>query len=619
MTTGLPQSSKKTQEGTHAVVYDSAAAPQTRRDFMKLLRGLSIDSEVVQHARQPRDSMECGLHVCMIALIIAHSQKPPLPSFIQSTTVLSLDSWRRELSRLGLQAMSLAALLRCVPQAQHLVPTTFDIESSTAITEPSTQQPVSTTPTSTTSINLDSTSVATNDHDLDLSNVPLEYSDIRNVLGPDDIPLVDLWFSETEQLRRDTLGSAPRTTPLPSIAVQCRNLPHCLTHLRSKLLTIAQKKHTTDLHNTLAAPWNCWKPAESITIQVIDTIARFVTTQANNCVVIECSKFELPRFGHILPQSTEGILMRPVHNNDNVAVIAHRSGHYILLTFDRESENISVLDSLLGENVPSILVPEDVALVNRFTSFLGALELAPSRIAYQPCPLQGTNDCGIESTRNLFQFAGLHCTDRNLSFNRQTLHDTWQSIANGVPPDAALSSHLNLSTTPPSRYRNDPYNNSGRVLLPPNATARDSNSYTSPKPYTHQDVRSFLEHCGQATIRFDVEDEARQRRRVLGVRNDKHSLKILAQFCDTCDEWHEASAVEKHPEPGARYTNIAVEKTPPHITLDCGNGEDASDAEAHIPESERHELRVARDLDLETIAAPPQASPSCIRADVVRR
>eukprot|EP00760_Papus_ankaliazontas_P019420 PhM_4_TR18022/c1_g5_i1/m.93186 len=296
-------------------------------------------------------------------------------------------------------------------------------------------------------------------------------------------------------------------------------------------------------------------------------------------------------------------MLRPARNNDNVAVIAHKSGHYILLTFDRESGNISVLDSLLGDIVPSILTPEDVVLANRFKS-LGALGLSPGRISCQPCPLQDTNDCGIETTRNLFQFAGFHCTDRNLSFSRQILHDTWQSIANGVPPDAALSSHLNLSTTPPSRYRNDPYNNTGRVLVPTNATTGEFSVYTSPKPHTHQDIRSLLEHCGQATIRFDVEDETRQRRRVLGVRNDKHSLKVMALFCNTCDEWHEASAVEK---------------APPQITLDCGNGEDASDAEETIPESERYEPRAARDLDLEPIAAPPQASPSCLRADVVRR
>ena len=43
---------------------------------MMIWEGLGVRSTVVQHCRQPRDSMECGLHVCMLGPLLKRRRSP---------------------------------------------------------------------------------------------------------------------------------------------------------------------------------------------------------------------------------------------------------------------------------------------------------------------------------------------------------------------------------------------------------------------------------------------------------------------------------------------------------------------------------------------------------------
>eukprot|EP00760_Papus_ankaliazontas_P016064 PhM_4_TR16755/c1_g1_i6/m.26690 len=102
------------------VVYDSAAAPPTRRDFITLWRRLGISAKVIQHRRQPRDSFECGLHICLLAIVLATSERAPR-DFQNSLEVLSLDTWRRALLLSGPDAMNIDTVLECAPAAASLL------------------------------------------------------------------------------------------------------------------------------------------------------------------------------------------------------------------------------------------------------------------------------------------------------------------------------------------------------------------------------------------------------------------------------------------------------------------------------------------------------------------
>jgi hypothetical protein len=89
------------QDGmTQITVYDSAAHPMTANDYKKRFKALGFHLEVVntvQHAKQPPQSNECGLHPILLALLMKEAGGPQ--TWEQTAEVLDLSKWRTTLSK----------------------------------------------------------------------------------------------------------------------------------------------------------------------------------------------------------------------------------------------------------------------------------------------------------------------------------------------------------------------------------------------------------------------------------------------------------------------------------------------------------------------------------------
>ena len=88
---------RQTDDSIRITVFDSAAAPSTWRDFNKIGERLGLNLTLIQHCRQPRDSNECGLHVCMLGIILGRCD-PFKFNLHTSTEVISLLPWRTRLT-----------------------------------------------------------------------------------------------------------------------------------------------------------------------------------------------------------------------------------------------------------------------------------------------------------------------------------------------------------------------------------------------------------------------------------------------------------------------------------------------------------------------------------------
>ena len=100
--------------GCSVRVYDSAPSNLTRQHFVDVIRRLGFgDPEIVSHAKQPRDSNECGVHVVWLAAMQnADSPRPHLPEPQQSgrEPVVSLARVRNVLVALGGRGLSKRAV-----------------------------------------------------------------------------------------------------------------------------------------------------------------------------------------------------------------------------------------------------------------------------------------------------------------------------------------------------------------------------------------------------------------------------------------------------------------------------------------------------------------------------
>lgn len=87
--------------GDRVVVYDSALAEVTKRDWIRLFRSLGVQDAVIgSHARQPRNSNDCGLHVVWLALMQQHGRPSPvLPMMYANPPTVPLSAWRHHLAQ----------------------------------------------------------------------------------------------------------------------------------------------------------------------------------------------------------------------------------------------------------------------------------------------------------------------------------------------------------------------------------------------------------------------------------------------------------------------------------------------------------------------------------------
>eukprot|EP00760_Papus_ankaliazontas_P016061 PhM_4_TR16755/c1_g1_i5/m.26682 len=483
------------------VVYDSAAAPPTRRDFITLWRRLGISAKVIQHRRQPRDSFECGLHICLLAIVLATSERAPR-DFQNSLEVLSLDTWRRALLLSGPDAMNIDTVLECAPAAASLLPQSV---SGGAITQrykvdrtrPQTVYTHSDASHSTIDVDDDSD----NDCALQVAEVSFSLPDVMQfAASPSEEHDISAWFAGTAAAvsdERETWSRPPQSEP-PETRVLLRTLPSILCHLRPQLTALARFIHRDDRSRNAHVGWNCWQDAVLITDTVMDAVARCTSTLSSNCVAIECSRFTYfaKRGG------TSRLLPRPVTAADSICVIAHFSSHFVLLAHKPESRDIVAFDSLPRTKSKTLSDPMQAA-ADRFACLLLSLGREVHYLRYRMCPAQTLNNCGVEAARNMLEFAGLATpTSRTAVFNRDMIKAVYQAANSGTDTQAHLQHVISAVIRPPPivpaqpttavkppaqaephpktganpcpalevlRYRNDPY--TGKVTLTPKPTA----------------------------------------------------------------------------------------------------------------------------------------------------
>eukprot|EP00760_Papus_ankaliazontas_P023758 PhM_4_TR2087/c4_g1_i2/m.91410 len=93
-TTGPPRSSLATVRTARIFTSSTQrSAPPTQRDFSLQCRRLRPAAvNFTCHARQPRGSNECGLHVILISIIVAQTNRPP--QVHRTAHELTLAAWR---------------------------------------------------------------------------------------------------------------------------------------------------------------------------------------------------------------------------------------------------------------------------------------------------------------------------------------------------------------------------------------------------------------------------------------------------------------------------------------------------------------------------------------------
>eukprot|EP00760_Papus_ankaliazontas_P016007 PhM_4_TR16751/c0_g1_i3/m.26827 len=441
----------------HATVYDSAAAPPTCRDFMSMWKRLGISANVVQHCRQPRNSLECGLHVCMIALIVSVAAVPP--QFTNSLTVTNLGLWRRELVQNSVRAMTPSALARCVPWAA----TWLSAEAKPPVVGGSTS-----------SFPIDShrkprekalagtgNPIEIIDDEAAHANVPFSREQILSLSRPVDRPAIEKWFTTLHAARLETLGGPPRHS-LPETMAPLRTLPERLEHLREPLEKLARSAVKAKAAATTAQSWDCWQEGSMVTTTVVDTIVRVLAKHFPQHLILESLPFAVfANHGR-----GAGTLVNSTNVKNLIAVIAHIPGHFVLLTHRLGNSHVELLDSLSASTTASALSGALQFVSDRFAALLGTIDRNVTTVVRMPCAGQRTNDCAIEAIRNLMGTIGLskHRTHEKL-FDRSVIQKVWIATSTGKHPSDVIEQllHWTRETPTPTRYRNDPYE--GRIML----------------------------------------------------------------------------------------------------------------------------------------------------------
>ena len=83
-------------------IYDSAPSPITSSDYKRLFAQLHIPFSVICHARQPRASNECGLHVVFIAINLFRTwtTASTIQTWTNTSHVTHMACWRKPLSQI---------------------------------------------------------------------------------------------------------------------------------------------------------------------------------------------------------------------------------------------------------------------------------------------------------------------------------------------------------------------------------------------------------------------------------------------------------------------------------------------------------------------------------------
>ena len=129
---------RRVNDDVSAIIYDSAAAPCTRDDFIRYFGWMGIPlRRVVCHIRQPKNSNECGLHIILISIWVELSRDklakplPTLNAFHEPIPSLSLGPWRPILlahnSKLTKEVT--CHLLRSTPEVAQLMGVTPEVLS----------------------------------------------------------------------------------------------------------------------------------------------------------------------------------------------------------------------------------------------------------------------------------------------------------------------------------------------------------------------------------------------------------------------------------------------------------------------------------------------------------
>ena len=106
------------EHGLYATVYDSAPSLTTNKDLRKLEQRLRCTITTVVHARQHRDSNECGLHCVWFAMAVSTSTTAP--AFPERRDMyVSLRHWRPLLAAANAVDQTLARQLLVSIPGQH--------------------------------------------------------------------------------------------------------------------------------------------------------------------------------------------------------------------------------------------------------------------------------------------------------------------------------------------------------------------------------------------------------------------------------------------------------------------------------------------------------------------
>ena len=434
---------------THTIVYDSCPHPAVHDDiraFYKRAGGAFKDAcpPHVCHARQPRDSYDCGLHVILIALWRHLNLRPLLQPDEQEypQPMVSLSEWRVVLKRTQcrLTPDAISHMINCIPgrffsdyikggaQPENRWGSHITSFEATPKAEPI--RPIPPRPQLQAN-EREYVVIDDEEHEqllepedileVDIRNVPLEWDDLLRLERLTDSAKADIeaWKAQEEQLLADT--GIRVTAQLRRVPEVLRRNPLFMTKARNLAKSLIGKENVA----SNAAKFNFWRSGEQLT----DTLVDHVTAQLKQAAldkklpfdwtIIPCNVFALfARFG---------IRRHLPALGSKVACVVHQPEreHFVTFVFDGSrdpGDRLCVYDSIFRPT-HSTVQRATIECMGRFVALLqsAGLQNIPTEASMRTCPPQKVNDCGLEAVNNLVRATTGHVG----TFTREQIRQAW--------------------------------------------------------------------------------------------------------------------------------------------------------------------------------------------------
>lgn len=450
-----------------ATVFDSALSRATARDWVKGFRALEIPCAVTVHARQPRDSNDCGLHVLLLAAAwgecLARGRWPSHPP--PSSEVLSLQAWRPLLEA---GSWGITALVAVVPQAARLVGTPDDAIASSDrdVAFASSDLPACSAAGDSPELGPASRGDVGWRWDVPIHRQPL----LGNTRPQPSSPVVDVDNDDGLQVTWAELGAFAPAIGISSDVLDGLRAEFVARHEERREENARRRQGLTPgqllFKNTALPLWRfpeglrqqlalrlqervrqnlgpehwheifCAKEAgtmlsSSVIDEALDALREAAERVRAHVVLCE----SLTMHANIGPAAArrpgECVVPAPTQGTNHVLSVMHTEHprHYVAVWVDVTEARIGIFDSLFGSTPPPAPSREIVLRLGRLKALLCEWGFSePTRVEVLACALQAPNDCGLEALSNVVRVIrslGGHPA-RDHAISRATIAVGWE-------------------------------------------------------------------------------------------------------------------------------------------------------------------------------------------------